>query len=76
MIITIEYCMQWNYGPQARSLRDQLNEEFGYWAELIESDDGAFEIKVNGDLIFSKKKLDRFPETNEVIDLVDRFGLI
>ena len=76
MNITIEYCIQWNYKPRALSLRDALNERFGYWAELIESDGGVFEVTVNGDLIFSKKQLSRFPEHNEVIDLVERFGLI
>jgi selenoprotein W-related protein len=57
-------------------LREDLNEKFGYWAELIESSGGVFEVTVNGDLIFSKKSLDRFPEDNEIINLVERFGLI
>ena len=76
MNITIEYCVQWNYEPRALSLRDALNERFGYWAKLIESGGGVFEVTVNGDLIFSKKSLGRFPEHNEIIDLVERFGLI
>ena len=57
-------------------MREDLNEKFGYWAELIESSGGVFEVTVNGDLIFSKKSLDRFPEDNEIINLVERFGLI
>ena len=76
MEISIEYCMQWNYEPRALSLREDINERFGYWAQLIESSGGVFEVTVNGDLIFSKKQLDRFPEHNEIIDLVERFGLI
>ena len=76
MNISIEYCVQWNYEPKALSLREDLNEKFGYWAELIESSGGVFEVTVNGDLIFSKKSLDRFPEDNEIINLVERFGLI
>ena len=76
MNIRIEYCVQWNYEPKALSLREDLNEKFGYWAELIESSGGVFEVTVNGDLIFSKKSLDRFPEDNEIINLVERFGLI
>jgi selenoprotein W-related protein len=57
-------------------LREDLNERFGYWAEMIPSSGGVFEVTVNGDLIFSKKSLDRFPQDNEVINLVERFGLI
>ena len=76
MNISIEYCVQWNYEPKALSLREDLDEKFGYWAELIESSGGVFEVTVNGDLIFSKKSLDRFPEDNEIINLVERFGLI
>ena len=76
MNISIEYCMQWNYEPRALSLRDALNERFGYMAELIESGGGVFEVTVNGDLIFSKKQLGRFPEHDEIINLVERFGLI
>ena len=57
-------------------MRDELCDKFGVVAELIESSGGVFEVTVNGDLIFSKKSLDRFPEDNEIINLVERFGLI
>ena len=76
MNITIEYCTQWNYEPRALSLRDELMDNFGFSSELIESSGGVFEITVNGDLIFSKKELGRFPNLNEITNLVERFGLI
>ena len=57
-------------------MREDINERFGYWAELIESSGGVFEVVVNDDLIFSKKSLNRFPETNEIFNLIERFGLI
>ena len=40
---------------------------------LIPSGGGVFEIMKNGKLIFSKKKLDRFPEEGEVISLIESF---
>lgn len=40
------------------------------------SSGGVFEVTVNGDVIFSKKRLDRFPKDNEINELVERFGLI
>jgi selT/selW/selH-like putative selenoprotein len=37
---------------------------------LIEGSGGAFEVTKDGDLIFSKMALDRFPEDDEVIKLL------
>ncbi|NLN15658.1 MAG: SelT/SelW/SelH family protein, partial [Tissierellia bacterium] len=37
---------------------------------LIPSSGGVFEVTLNGELIFSKKELDRFPEENEVEDKI------
>ena len=39
--------------------------------KLIPSGGGVFEIQKNGELVFSKKQLDRFPEFEEVIQLID-----
>ena len=77
MKISIEYCMQWNYEPRARSLRDDLIVEFKdrfdeFNVELIESGGGVFEIMVNEHLqVFSKKELNRFPNSSyEVIKTI------
>jgi len=37
---------------------------------LVESSGGVFEIEYGGKLIFSKKKVGRFPEHSEVVDLI------
>lgn len=37
---------------------------------LIPSGGGVFEIKLDDQLIFSKKEKDRFPEENEVAELI------
>ena len=78
MKISIEYCTQWNYEPRARSLRDDLIVEFKdrfdeFNVELIESGGGVFEIMVNEHLqIFSKKELNRFPNSSyEIIKTVN-----
>mgnify|MGYP003652948731 FL=1 len=57
-------------------MRDSLNVELGVLAEMRPSSGGVFEVTVNGDVIFSKKRLDRFPKDNEINELVERFGLI
>ena len=74
MKIAIQYCNQWNYLPRAASLASQLLEKYGNNIEnlsLLPSDGGVFEITKNDILIFSKKKLGRFPEDSEVFDLIE-----
>ncbi len=39
--------------------------------KLIPSGGGVYEIQKNDKLIFSKKKLGRFPELKEIIKLID-----
>tara|TARA_Y100000294_G_scaffold17938_2_gene15630 strand:+ start:4696 stop:4869 length:174 start_codon:yes stop_codon:yes gene_type:complete len=38
---------------------------------LIPSGGGVFEVIKNGNLIFSKKQLDRFPHDGEVVNLIE-----
>jgi selenoprotein W-related protein len=39
---------------------------------LQPSGGGLFEVTYNGELIFSKKKLARFPDRGEIIQLIDQ----
>ena len=71
MKISIEYCMQWNYEPKAFSLKESIKRQFGIEAELIEGSGGVFEVNFNNSLIFSKKESGRFPNENEVEDLIE-----
>ena len=71
MRVSIEYCMEWNYQPRAFSLRDELHNQFGIQSELIQSSGGVFEIELNENLIFSKKKSGRFPNDGEVASFIE-----
>ena len=71
MNISIEYCTQWNYDVRALSLRESIESKFGIKAELIKGTGGVFEIKLNNSFIFSKKELSRFPNENEVEELIE-----
>jgi selT/selW/selH-like putative selenoprotein len=51
-------------------LAEALKSEMGIEAELIKSGGGVFEIEADGELIFSKKKEFRFPENQEIIDIL------
>ena len=41
-----------------------------------ESSGGVFEVKLNNSLIFSKKDLRRFPNENEIEDILDDYEWI
>jgi selT/selW/selH-like putative selenoprotein len=49
-----------------------LKNELGVQAELIESGGGVFEIEYGGNIVFSKKSLDRFPNEGEVLKLIKK----
>lgn len=42
--------------------------------QLLPSSGGVFEVVADGDLVFSKKSLGRFPEEGEVADLIQAAG--
>ena len=52
-------------------MREDLNEQFGYKAELKPGTRGSFEVFLNNQLIFSKLQTGRFPEDNEIITFIE-----
>lgn len=72
-IVTIEYCTGWGYLGRAVALSQNLLNEHKNSLEmvsLIPSSGGVFEITFNDELIFSKKELNRFPNENEVEEII------
>jgi len=47
-----------------------LRERFGIEPDLIKGRNGVFEVTLDGDLIFSKKTLGRFPDPDEVESVI------
>lgn len=39
---------------------------------MVPSDGGKFELTLDGELIYSKKKEGRFPENKEILALLDK----
>lgn len=71
MKVTIEYCGGCPYLPQANALACELKETFGdVEIELVRSTGGAFEVQVDGQLVFSKKASKRFPAYRELPQLI------
>jgi selT/selW/selH-like putative selenoprotein len=47
-----------------------LDREFGTSTRLIKGSNGVFEVIVDGDLVFSKRSLARFPDDGEVAQAI------
>ena len=74
MHLSIEYCNEWNYLPRAASLATTILEKYGNGVnglELIPSSGGVFEVCKNDNLVFSKKRESRFPEVEEIFELLE-----
>ena len=50
----------------AAELEERLAEE----TELVKSSGGIFEVEDRGELIFSKRELKRFPEGEEIFEII------
>jgi selenoprotein W-related protein len=58
--------------PRATSLAASLKERFGVEAEFIRGKGGVFDVEVDGELVFSKYDLGRFPEPGEVEQAIEK----
>ncbi len=45
----------------------RIKQEFGVESRLIKGDNGVFDVKADGKMVFSKHKAGRFPEHEEVL---------
>lgn len=46
----------------------EIRKAFGTDPEMIEGSGGVFDVRVDGELIFSKHEVGRFPEHREVLE--------
>jgi selT/selW/selH-like putative selenoprotein len=53
-------------------LQNAIKDKYGILARLIEGSGGAFEVRIDGTLVFSKLKQFRFPEEDEIFAAIDR----
>ena len=72
-LVTIEYCVPWDYVPQAVGLAEKIMELFSWdinGVTLIPADGGAFEVSVGGVLMYSKLKQGQFPDQKQLVDQI------
>jgi len=68
MKISIEYCGTCNYRPIAAALALLIEKDLGVKPDLVHSSvAGAFEVTVDGVLIYSKCSTKVFPDNAEVV---------
>ena len=71
--LEIEYCSQCRFilraGWMAQELLLTFGGELGEVA-LIPGEGGIFEVRLDGELLFSRKTAGRFPETREIKQMV------
>jgi len=53
-------------------LQNAIKDKYRLAARLIEGSGGAFEVQIDGTLVFSKLKQFRFPEEDEIFAAIDR----
>jgi selenoprotein W-related protein len=68
--IEIIYCRLCNWGLRANWMAQELlstfAEEIGSVTLTPDSSGGVFEVRIDGDLVWSRKEAGRFPESSEL----------
>jgi selT/selW/selH-like putative selenoprotein len=71
MALTIEYCITCNYRSMAASLAMNVKAATGISSELSGSNKiGAFEVFLDGKLVFSKLQTNSFPDHQDIIAII------
>ena len=73
MIIHIEYCVKWNYGPEFDRVSNKIklvDNSIEVIGNLKPPRSGAFEISVDNEIVFSKFNSGRFPNNKEIRDWI------
>ncbi|MCL5022738.1 MAG: Rdx family protein [Nitrospirae bacterium] len=69
--IAIEYCGTCNYRPIAAALAIAIEKAIGLKPVLVHSREaGAFEVSVDGEVVFSKRTSGVFPNPSEIIEIL------
>ena len=50
----------------------ELKQNFGAESTLIPGGGGVFDVSVDGKIIFSKKSVGRFPESGEIVRILQK----
>lgn len=71
--ILIRYCLPCRYQAKAIQDADAILKEFGEELSalrLVPGDHGVYDVELDGNLVFSLDRAERFPETSELIQTI------
>ena len=71
-VVTLEYCVPWNYAERAVRAADDIVANYQHMIDtftFIMGTKGVFDVKVNGDVLYSKHDTGRHAEDGEVLRL-------
>ena len=74
MIIHIEFCIKWNYGPEFDRVAKDIKELFpnaSIEGNKKEPRSGAFEITLNEQLVYSRFETNSFPSKIELKEFLN-----
>jgi selT/selW/selH-like putative selenoprotein len=69
--IEIYHCTTCGFRSKAEDVAKALKKEYGVEADIRTGDTGSFDVYVNGELIFSRFEEGRFPENEELVEIID-----
>ncbi len=73
MNIHIEYCIKWNYEPEfdrVSKIIKNISPNLNISSNRKYPRSGAFEIEINGKIVYSKLKTYKFPSEEDIIKLI------
>jgi selenoprotein W-related protein len=73
IVIEIHYCTPCCSPSEADSVVKELFEEFGVKAKLVRGKFGSFDVFINGELLFSKDEVGRFPISGELVKMINSY---
>ena len=72
MNIHIEYCIKWNYGPEfdrVSNIIKTIKSDCKISGNSVSPRSGAFEIELDGKLVYSKFNTSKFPTEQELKEI-------
>jgi len=72
LVIEIHHCTTCGFRTRAEKLAEKLQETYGVEPVLIAGETGSYDVYMNGELIFSKAETGRFPDPDEIIQIIDK----
>ena len=74
MKIHIEFCIKWDYGPEFDRVSKEIKKLFPS-SDIVGNKNnprtGAFEVTLNGNLVYSKFKTNSFPNRSEIEEFLN-----